>query len=134
VPFTVQEYLRNGNSITVTRLLYEDGYALANGALAIIAKSGSVQVVTHVLHPTQPISYVNSSTNFNLSVASNITDVLQMQLNSIELPTTYYAISKQYGNNYFSITINDGSISNTVIEIPDGNYTQQTIMNIINLH
>jgi hypothetical protein len=63
VPFTVQEYLRNGNSITVTRLLYEDGYALANGALAIIAKSGSVQVVTHVLHPTQPISYVNSSTN-----------------------------------------------------------------------
>ncbi len=77
--------------------------------------------------------YVNSSTNFNLSVASNITDVLQMQLNSIELPTTYYAISKQYGNNYFSITINDGSISNTVIEIPDGNYTQQTIMNIINL-
>ncbi len=77
--------------------------------------------------------YVNSSTNFNLSIASNITDVLQMQLNSIELPTTYYAVSKQYGNNFFSITINDGAISNTIIQIPDGNYTQQTIMNIINL-
>jgi len=76
--------------------------------------------------------YVNSSTNFNLSVASNITDVVQMQLNSIELPTTYYVISKQYGNNFFSITINDGTISNRVIEIPDGNYTQQTIINIIN--
>ena len=61
VPFVVNDYLRNGNSITVTRLLYEDGYYLTNGALAIIAKSGSgggaVQVVTHVLHPTQPIGY-----------------------------------------------------------------------------
>lgn len=56
VPFAAEEYLRNGNSLTVTRLLYEDGYSLANGALAVIAKSGSVQVVTHVLHPTQPVS------------------------------------------------------------------------------
>jgi hypothetical protein len=63
VPFTVQDYLRNGNTITVTRLLYEDGYALQNGALAIIAKSGSVQVVTHVLHPTAPVKYISSTTN-----------------------------------------------------------------------
>ena len=40
VPFVVQDYLKNGNVITVTRLLYEDGYTLAAGALAIIAKSG----------------------------------------------------------------------------------------------
>jgi hypothetical protein len=26
VPFVVNDYLRNGNVITVTRLLYEDGY------------------------------------------------------------------------------------------------------------
>jgi hypothetical protein len=56
VPFAAEEYLRNGNVLTVTRLLYEDGYSLDNGALAVIAKSGSVQVVTHVLHPTQPVS------------------------------------------------------------------------------
>jgi len=55
VPFVVQDYLRNGNVITVTRLLYEDGYYLSNGALAIVAKSGSTQVVTHVLHPTQAV-------------------------------------------------------------------------------
>ena len=42
VPFVVNDYLRNGNTITVTRLLYEDGYKLTNGALAIIAQSGSV--------------------------------------------------------------------------------------------
>ena len=55
VPFVVNDYLRNGNVITVTRLLYEDGYNLQNGALAVIATSASTQVVTHVLHPTQPV-------------------------------------------------------------------------------
>jgi hypothetical protein len=52
-----------------------------------------------------------------------------MQLAAIELPTTYYAISKQYGNNFFSITVNS---SITVINIPDGNYNQLTIMDAIN--
>ena len=59
VPFVVNDYLRNGNVITVTRLLYEDGYKLENGALGVVAKSGSgagaVEAVTHVLHPTQAV-------------------------------------------------------------------------------
>ena len=59
VPFVVNDYLRNGNVITVTRLLYEDGYAIQNGALAIVAKSGSgataVERVTHILHPTDAV-------------------------------------------------------------------------------
>ena len=73
VPYVVEDYLRaGGNVITVTRLLYEDGYKLTNGALAVIAKSGSgagaVQVVTHVLHPTNPVTY-NAATNlFDKSV------------------------------------------------------------------
>ena len=73
VPFVVQDYLRSGNVITVTRLLYEDGYKLNNGALAIIAKSGSTQLVTHVLHPTNPVTY-NATTNlFGASVLSDLT-------------------------------------------------------------
>ena len=40
VPFVVNDYLRNGNVITVTRLLYEDGYNIQNGALAIIHHQG----------------------------------------------------------------------------------------------
>ncbi len=55
VPFVVNDYLRNGNVITVTRLLYENGYNIQNGALAIQAESGSVKVVTHILHPTQAV-------------------------------------------------------------------------------
>lgn len=78
--------------------------------------------------------YTTSATNFNINLPTNFNDILQMQLSSIELPTTYYAVSKQYGNNFFSITVkmSDGTISTTIINIPDGNYTQQTIMDIIN--
>ena len=74
--------------------------------------------------------YTSSASNFNFSLPTNFNDVLQMQLASIELPTTFYAVSKQYGNNFFSITV-DGSDS-IVINIPDGNYDQITIMDAIN--
>jgi hypothetical protein len=73
--------------------------------------------------------YTSSASNFNFSLPTNFNDVLQMQLASIELPTTYYVISKQYGNNFFSITVDT---TTTVINIPDGNYDQLTIMDAIN--
>jgi len=78
--------------------------------------------------------YSSASSNFNINLPLNIDNVVQMQLDAIELPTTYYAVSKQYGNNFFTITValNDGSVSTTVINIPNGNYTQSAIMDIIN--
>jgi hypothetical protein len=75
VPFVVQDYLRNGSVITVTRLLYEDGYKLTNGALAIIAASGSgaskVEVVTHVLHPVQAVEADGATPIFENSVLTD---------------------------------------------------------------
>lgn len=73
--------------------------------------------------------YSTSASNFTIQLPLNIDNVLKMQLAAIELPTTYYVVSKQYNNNYFNITVNG---DNTVIEIPDGNYSQTTIMDIIN--
>lgn len=67
VPYVVQDYLRNGNVITVTRLLYENGYKLTNGALAIVASSGSVNVVTHVLHPVQAVTTNGTGNVFETS-------------------------------------------------------------------
>lgn len=69
-----------------------------------------------------------SSTDCALSVPFNIT-VLNMQLTSIEIPTSYYAISKQYGNNYFSITAGNEKI---IYSIPDGNYSNQDLVNYLN--
>ena len=73
--------------------------------------------------------YANSSTNFNITLPININNVLQMQLAAIELPTTYYVVSKQYGNNFFNLSVNG---IKAIINIPEGNYTNNTIMVAIN--
>jgi hypothetical protein len=75
-------------------------------------------------------NYFNSSsTNFNFKLPANFNNVVKMELAAIELPTSYYVISKQYGNNFFTITVNS---STTTISIPDGNYDQTTIMDAVN--
>jgi hypothetical protein len=74
VPFVVEDYLRaGGNVITVTRLLYEDGYKLTNGALAITAESASTKIVTHVLHPTRPVTSDGATSLFGPSLLSTDT-------------------------------------------------------------
>jgi hypothetical protein len=73
--------------------------------------------------------YSSTSSNFNLNLPMNINNIVQMQLSAIELPTTFYVVSKQYGNNFFSLSVN-GSI--TTVTIPTGNYDQTTIMVAIN--
>ena len=77
--------------------------------------------------------FSSPSTDFHFSLPINFDNVLQMQLTSLELPTTYYNVSKQYGNNFFSITVTTASgTSTSVVTIPDGNYTYEGIVNIIN--
>jgi len=73
--------------------------------------------------------YSSSSTNYNVKLPTNFNDVLQIQLLSIEVPQTYYNISKQYGNNFFTVVVNGTA---EVINIPDGNYDPTTIATIIN--
>jgi hypothetical protein len=73
--------------------------------------------------------FASPSTNFNVTLPTTFDNVLQMQLTAIELPTTYYNVSKQYGNNFFSVTANEFT---NVVTIPDGNYTYEGIVNVIN--
>jgi hypothetical protein len=72
--------------------------------------------------------YNASSTNFNVTLPLMFTNVVSMQLSALELPLTYYAISKQYGNNFFTISVNNNPV---VIKIPDGNYSNNSIMTLI---
>jgi hypothetical protein len=74
--------------------------------------------------------FSSPSTNFNFALPIDFDNVLQLQLTSLELPNTYYNVSKQYGNNYFSVTANT---STSVVNIPDGNYNCDGIVNIINI-
>lgn len=78
--------------------------------------------------------YSTTASDFNIQLPININNVLDMQLAGIELPLTFYVISKQYGNNFFGIElINQNGTFSKVIIIPDGNYTQTTIMSLINM-
>jgi hypothetical protein len=73
--------------------------------------------------------YTTASTNFNINLPINFNNVIQMSLSSIEIPTSYFVISKQYNNNFFTIIIDEESV---VVSIPDGNYTYETICDVIN--
>ena len=70
-----------------------------------------------------------SSSNFSVILPIIFNNVFTMQVASIEIPTTFYVISKIYGNNFFSVTINGVS---AVVTIPDGNYDVNTIGSVIN--
>lgn len=77
--------------------------------------------------------YGSQSTNFFMGVPA-LGNVLSMQLSQIELPTTFYAISKQLGNNYFNISANliGQSPFNTLVEIPSGNYSYENMITLLN--
>jgi len=75
-------------------------------------------------------NYYNSpATNFNLQLPMIVENVLSMSLSSIELPTSYYVISNQYQNNFFTITINGES---RVVIVSSGNFTSATLVTFIN--
>jgi hypothetical protein len=78
--------------------------------------------------------YTSSSSNFTITLPTNFNDIIEIQLINIEIPFTYYALSKQYGNNFFSISVqpSGGSLSTTIIIIPDGNYEQFSIIDALN--
>ena len=77
--------------------------------------------------------YGSPSSNFNVVLPLQINNVVSMQLSSIELPLTFFNISKQLGTNYFTITIMSNDVQDSqVITIPDGNYDQQGIMAALN--
>ena len=77
--------------------------------------------------------YSSSASNFSVFLPAQFNNVLTMQLTAIELPITYYNVSKQYGNSFFSITVDTSSNTDTgIVNIPDGNYNFEGIVNVIN--
>jgi hypothetical protein len=57
-----------------------------------------------------------------------------MQLSSIELPMTYYGISKTYGNYFFKVIVTDTieQVYSKIIQIADGNYNAEDFITAIN--
>ena len=76
--------------------------------------------------------YATQASNFHLDLPIRLTQVVSLQLSALELPTTFYAISKVFGNNFFVISLPNTSIDPLIVTIPDGNYTYLTLQDYIN--
>lgn len=63
--------------------------------------------------------YGTLSTNFGVNLPISINNVITLNLAAIELPKTFYDISRIFGSNYFSV-VRGSSVKNVVV--PDGNY------------
>lgn len=63
--------------------------------------------------------YGSLSSNFGVNLPISFKNVISLKLSAIELPKTFYNISKIFGSNHFSIA-RAGSVKNVIV--PDGNY------------
>jgi hypothetical protein len=67
--------------------------------------------------------------NYIVSLPERINEVKSITIKNIEIPKTYYNISRDLGNNTFCVLMSQ--LSNTVT-IPDGQYTESTLVTTIN--
>tara|TARA_B100001057_G_scaffold420752_1_gene441281 strand:- start:2633 stop:3925 length:1293 start_codon:yes stop_codon:yes gene_type:complete len=70
-----------------------------------------------------------SSSNYNIILPTVLKNVVSMQLGSIEIPGTFYQITRELENNYFWI---EKDTNKYYIEIPEGNYDRIGIQKTIN--
>jgi hypothetical protein len=74
--------------------------------------------------------YATPSSNFHVDLPIKLSNVVSLQLSALELPSTFYAISKVFGNNFFVLEI--PSKPSLVVTIPDGNYDYLALQVYIN--
>jgi hypothetical protein len=81
--------------------------------------------------------FQSNSTDFQYIIPSEIKNVVSMRLISLEIPHSWYLISKNNKNDFFEITITmitpQHIESDTYkIEIPEGNYNEKTLEDFLN--
>jgi hypothetical protein len=80
--------------------------------------------------------YVTQSSNFHINLPMKINSVVTMELSAIEFPpTAFYSVSKMLGNNFFWLRAGSesaGDLEETVIIVPDGNFTAPDAVTLIN--
>jgi len=74
--------------------------------------------------------YSTQSSNFHLDLPLRLTQVVSLQLSALELPTTFYAVSAVFSNNFFVLEV--PSITSLIVTIPDGNYNYSTFVGYVN--
>ena len=77
----------------------------------------------------RPNYYSSKSTNFNVILPSIQKNVVSIRVSSIELPITYYAISRYNGNATCIIIDLSDATQGWLLTLPDGNYEQSWAKN-----
>jgi hypothetical protein len=77
--------------------------------------------------------YGSLSTNFQLDLPIKLSSILTMEMTAFEIPNSFMNISKQMGNNFFTIIVHVGEIiEGGVVVIPTGNYVYADLIQYIN--
>ena len=77
--------------------------------------------------------YGSSSTNFQLDLPIKLSSILTMEMTAFEIPNSFMNISKQMGNNFFTIIAHVGEIFEVgTVVIPTGNYVFVDLIQYIN--
>jgi hypothetical protein len=108
---------------------------IENGRIALESKSAppgnlnpiNVRTFTQAMSIDsrfRPNYFGSKSTNYDMVLPVVQKNVVSMRVSSIELPTTYYAISKYNGNNVCLIIDLNNQQHGWLITLPDGNYEQ----------
>jgi hypothetical protein len=76
-------------------------------------------------------------TEFTFNLSSPLKDVVSLKLYSVQIPYTWYTISKSFGSNFFYLKGNTPGILNNenqymIFDISSGNYNSQDLVNAIN--
>jgi hypothetical protein len=80
--------------------------------------------------------YYNNNNEFTITLPFKLSKVVNMKLVQIEFPTNFYNISSKLGNHFLNISavsVLDGLMTkgSKIIIVPDGYYTTEELVNII---
>ena len=77
-----------------------------------------------------------TSTNYTVNLNQTLTNVLDLTLESVEIPNSWYTFSSDYGTNSIRFKSNDfgnGDWDELIIDISNGNYTGQEMEDALNV-
>ena len=111
-------------------------YRTSPGAVNSFANKWEDGITSHLLSIDTRFRsnyYATSSTDFSIDLPVTFNNVVSLELVSLEIPATYFAISKSLGNNYFHVA-DTTAFPNTFTKytLPDGNYTRSQMQTELN--
>tara|TARA_B100000927_G_C16473706_1_gene472535 strand:- start:2204 stop:3460 length:1257 start_codon:yes stop_codon:yes gene_type:complete len=102
----------------------------------LIDRSKNVNIITKLVSFDSRFRdnyFETLSTDYLVNLTSVLKNVVSIELGSIEIPGTFYQISKKLNNDFFWIeyTHDSSDLKKYYIDIPEGNYDRETMVETI---